>query len=925
MHYFGNTSTLGAAVASALILLGGVTGCNKNESSASLLADAKQFQAKGDSKAAIIQLKNAVLKNPEDPQARLLLGTLYAEGGDFAAAEKELRKAQALGSKMEAVLPPLTTALLGLGQFQKVVDATEDASTQRAPVVLAARGDAYLLMHKMDAAKEAYDRALALSPDGVAAQLGLARYKLTEHDIPGATALVDATMLKHPASVDVWLLHSELLHAAGKTEAALAGFDKVIALDPRHRSAYVERANLEIALRKFDAAKADLDAASKVTPNNLTVFYAHALLDFTKGDFAAAREGQQKLLRVASSHMPTVLMAGATELNLGALAQAEAHLKRYIEFNPQNTYARKLMAATLLKQGRSADALAALTPVLRDGGDDAELMALAGEASLQAHDFVKAADYYLRASKLSPQAAAVHTGLGRSQLARGQTDSAIAELTIANGLDTKSSQAGTLLVLTELRARHFDKALAGASALETRLPQDAAVQDLKGGVYMSMGDNARARASFERALTLQPTYFPAAANLAQLAMRENKPDVAKQGLLAFLAKDKKNTEAFNALAALSAAQGLMPEATKWLEQSQAENAEDVAPAMTLAMHYLRMGEPQKALTLARKYQVAHPTSPEVLDVLGQANLANHDPAAALDAFSKLVGMLPKAPLPLYRQAVAHAAIENPVAAAEDLKRAVALQSDYLDAQLAQIELAVQANQQAAALVIARTIARQRPNQSVGFATEADLLMAQQQPGPALQAYEKAFNAEPTAPVLIRMHGLLKQAGRQKEADARLAQWDKVRPNDVQVGMYLGESALAAKDYPTAIRQFNDILKRYPNMPMALNDLAWIYGQQKDPRALATAELAFKGAPQNPAIMDTLGTLLVERGDAARGRSLLQQAVAQAPLVPELRWHLAQALAKAGDKAGAKREGDKLLAEHKNFAQLDSVRALLKQL
>lgn len=925
MQYFGKKSVLSATVASTLILFGGLAGCSKSESSTTLVADAKQFQAKGDIKAAVIQLKNAILKNGDDASARLLLGTLYADSADYLPAEKELRKAQSLGSSPDAVLPPLTKALLGLGQFQKVVDATESPSAQRDPVVLAARGDALLLLRKAELAKEAYDRALVIAPDSVAPTLGLARYKLGQQDVAGATAYADAALAKHPDSVEVWLFHSELLHAAGKTDEALAGFDKVLALNPQHRSAHLEKANLEIATRKFDAAKADIDAANKITPNNLTVLYTQTLLDFTKGNFAAAREGQQKVLRAAPEHMPTLLMAGATELQLGALSQGEAYLKKYLESNPQNAYARKLMATVELKQGRSADALTVLAPVLRDSGEDAQLLALAGEASLQAHDFAKATDYFQRASKLAPQTAAVHTGLGRSQLALGQTDNAVAELAIANGLDTKSSQAGILLVLTELRAKRLDKALAAANALAARLPQDATVENLRGGVYLSMADSARARASFERALTLQPTFFPAASNLAQLAMRENKPELAKQGLLAFLDKNKKNAEAMNSLAALAASQGAMAEATKWLEQSQSDNPDAVAPALTLSKHYLRIGEKQKALTLARKYQVAHADSPDLLDVLGQAQLANGDAAAALDAFSKLAGMLPKAALPLYRVATAHMALKNPAAATEDLKKAVALQPDYLDGQLGQIELALQAHQQPAALAIARTIAKQRPREAVGYATEADILWAQQQPGPALQAYEKAFEAQPTSTVLIRIHGLMRRAGRQKEADARLAQWDKAHPNDIQIGMYIAENSLAAKDYPLAIRQFTELLKRYPNSPMALNNLAWAYGQQNDARALPTAEQALKAAPQNPAIMDTLGWLLVEHGDAARGRALLQQAVEQAPAAPELRWHLVQALAKAGDKAGARREGDKMLAEYKNFPQIDEVRALLKQL
>jgi Tfp pilus assembly protein PilF len=85
------------AVVSGALLLAGMSACNRDQSTASLLAEARQYQQKGDQKAALIQLKNAVAKSPEDAEARVQLGALYLETGDTVSAEKELRKAASLG------------------------------------------------------------------------------------------------------------------------------------------------------------------------------------------------------------------------------------------------------------------------------------------------------------------------------------------------------------------------------------------------------------------------------------------------------------------------------------------------------------------------------------------------------------------------------------------------------------------------------------------------------------------------------------------------------------------------------------------------------------------------------------------------------------------------------------------------------------
>jgi FimV-like protein len=78
-------------------------------------------------------------------------------------------------------------------------------------------------------------------------------------------------------------------------------------------------------------------------------------------------------------------------------------------------------------------------------------------------------------------------------------------------------------------------------------------------------------------------------------------------------------------------------------------------------------------------------------------------------------------------------------------------------------------------------------------------------------------------------------------------------------------------------------------------------------------------------MDTLGWILVEQGDVQRGLPLLQKAVAGAAGNGEIRYHYAAALNKSGDKAGARKELEQLLAGGNTFPQADEARALLKQL
>jgi Flp pilus assembly protein TadD len=168
---------------------------------------------------------------------------------------------------------------------------------------------------------------------------------------------------------------------------------------------------------------------------------------------------------------------------------------------------------------------------------------------------------------------------------------------------------------------------------------------------------------------------------------------------------------------------------------------------------------------------------------------------------------------------------------------------------------------------------------------------------------------------------MRLAGRAADASKMVAQWRKAHPDEPVVALYDAEEMLRNQEIKPAIALLEGVLKKQPDNVIALNNLAWAYQQAKDPRALATAEQAFKVTGDSPAVMDTLGWMLVEQGNTGRGVPLLQKAVTLSPQDGDIRYHLAAGLSKAGDKAGAKKELDKLLAENTQFPQLDAARSL----
>src|SRR6059058_3588032 len=229
---------LTATLISGVFLAGGLAACSRDQSAATLLAEAQQYKQKGDLKAALIQLKNAVEKSPENGEARLQLGMLELDMNDVQSSEKELRKARSLGIAADRVLPLLGKVDTRQGHFKELLDDIPAEQAAKSAPLLALRGDALLATGKADEAKKAYDDALALNPNLGEAWLGQARYAMTQHNQEQADHYLDEAVAKDPQNPEVWMTRGVTLRMAGKTDEALAAYDQVLKLKPDYFNAH---------------------------------------------------------------------------------------------------------------------------------------------------------------------------------------------------------------------------------------------------------------------------------------------------------------------------------------------------------------------------------------------------------------------------------------------------------------------------------------------------------------------------------------------------------------------------------------------------------------------------------------------------------------------------------------------------------------
>jgi putative PEP-CTERM system TPR-repeat lipoprotein len=242
-----------------------------------------------------------------------------------------------------------------------------------------------------------------------------------------------------------------------------------------------------------------------------------------------------------------------------------------------------------------------------------------------------------------------------------------------------------------------------------------------------------------------------------------------------------------------------------------------------------------------------------------------------------------------------------------------------------VPLHLRAKRYVEAMTTARQIQKQSPKAFIGFALEGDVLMAEKKFPQAVKVYEAVQGTTRNSVLRVRLHRAYVAAGMTQEGDARLAQWLKDAPEDAQIRLLAAEAALGRVDYKGAIVHYEWLLQKQTDNVMLLNNLAWLYFQTKDKRALETAERAHKLAPEAPAVADTLAIQLIDSGSYKRGIELLEKAVKTAPDLPEIRYHLAQGLLKAGDRTRARDELERAIAIGQQFPGQAEAQQLLKQL
>jgi len=893
----------------SLVLTTALLGGCIQESAEAQLEKAKAHLQQSERPQAVIRLKSALQADPSLQEARYLLGVSLLELGDAAGAQIELRKLREAQYRIEDVVPKLAQAMLKAGNIDRLLTELGQESLQNdsgQAELKAAIAMAHGARGKLDLAGEAVRAALQRDPESRSARLVEARLLAASGERPRALERVDGLLAQYPQFSEAGLYRAVLLSTLGRSrEEVEAAYRQVLKQEPTNLDALGMMALLAAYAKDWSAAQAQVDAMQRHHPRQLATLFISASLDAQKGELAAAHQKVQALLKLAPGEPSFARLAGVIEYQRGNFLQAANHLGRALSGGEFQLPTRVLLARSQLQLGDPQRSLLTLRPLLDRADLPNEVRLTAAEAQMQVGDTAAASRLFQQAAQQDPRDPRARTAWALAQFDRAglaATEAALREIAQADS----GGVAEMALVTLRMSRQLYPEALQAIDELEAKLKASPLPSLLRGRVELARGDQALARQHFERALQIKPDLVPAVSALADMDVRAGQRDAAVRRYQQLAQVSTGSLPADLAVLQLRAEGGASPaELVSLAADITKRHPGEVQPRLAHIRAMLAAKQDKEAVAVAQQAAAAFPGDGEFLELLSIAHQQAGDLGQAQAAATRMASLHPNSPMPYMRMAELSLSQQNPGAAKAHLQRAISVRDDFTPSYMALADLHLSEGKFDEARALAVSLQKRHPTLATGWLLTAEAERRNNRPKAAAAALRTALDKRENVVTAMKLHTALLAGAESAEAGRFAADWLKRRPGDVVFKMYLGQQAIEAQDLKLAERLFEEVLAEQGGNAVAQNNLAWLQMRLGKPEALASAQRALSLAPGSAAVMDTVAAVHASRKDWTEALSMQRRALAADPSNILHHLHLAEYLARAGQKDDARTELERI--------------------
>lgn len=838
------------------------------------LSSAKVYQEQGQYRAAIIEAKNAIQLMPDAPDGYVSLARIYNEIGADAATQSMLSP---VVDKLPAISTELANAYFLNRKYLSAIntvttypaDASRSEDRQRQ-AWLNAMSNIYL------GNKDGYEIALkefvSVGGKDSDAKYILANYLLSKGEIENAKATLVDLLAVAPDDVDALITMANVSNYLKDLDGAERHLTQALSLLKKTDIMSTKRSQIislltDILIQQGRTSEAytyqKLLADANPEGSAAQQRFNDAMELYQQGKFAEAEIILRELREQYPNDKNTGTLLGLIEYQQGSDRKAADLFDEFID--PETVTPSVLQAAALVKfrNNQIDDAVALLKQSAESQPNNPVVLATYGLALLDKDPKSSEGVIVLEKSlALDPRQQRIRIALANRHLALDQREQAVAQLQKAYQEQSNDFYIQQSYFKALLGNEQNEKLEEEIGFFKDKNPENSRGYFFDGWYQFQQKNYKEAEQQFEKAISVRDSSEKnlAYAGLAQLYEAQ---DLTQKSITAWQF-------------ALQEDPSMVVGYSRWFAQMRKLNRDSDALAFLLSLEEKTIRwEP--SIVLAQIYA----SSNELSSATKHAEIALER--------SKQGANVKQLAANLYRaQGVQFRSQNKLPEARESLMKAVKLQPENASFLGNLIETEIAAKNIPEAQKLLDQFIKVPENEGERLFLQGLIRFAEDKKDEGIQLYLDSWTAKPLESVAEQIFGYYQKIGEKAKAEEFLQSWIKTFPKSKVASLMMAVTAQGKNDVDDALSWYEKAVELNPNLPAAWNNLAWLYYERKDPRAVEFAKKAYEMAPNVAPIVDTYGWILVEKGELEKGIELLSKAAQLDPESKEISDHLKEA-------------------------------------
>lgn len=876
-----------------IIIVFGLAACSPSKTSEEYLTNANLYIEKGESSAAVIELKNAINNDFNNYHVRQLLGDIYLKQGLAAAAEKEFRFAIQLGGEVNNIIPRLLKSLNILERHKDVLDVIDHAgriSIDILPIVKLYSAIAYQNLGDIEQAKSAVSEASDISSDSVYTRLGDAYLKGNSSSSNKEALEALTSIINEDSSIiEAYLLQGKLYFVEGDYIKSIGSFEKYQNLAPQDLKIKLFLANSYLNNKQFIAADKELDYILKINPQHAFSNQLKGVISYQQANYQQALAFTEIAIQNGIDSTSNKIVAGLSAFQQKKYETAYQYLNGVQKELSPNHPVIKVLAMVHMALGYDEKVLDVLGNMEDITPEDAMLFTSASFELLKSGNIKGAKSMLLKADSLEDNSAEGSARIGILKLSLNDLEG-LTDLEKAIDLDSDLPMAKVALISAYINNDEFDKAISIAQDWKQQDINKVVGYNLLAKIYFEQKSIINAEIELSKALEIAPENPYSLLYFANKALEDNRIDLANEKLNILLNKYPTHIKGLSLFYRVQKEFNQTDIALSRIEQAFEQSNRDIQYQILYAKTLLKEKAYQQVINVFASLTEVNgaPIPVIVWALLGTSYEKLNQFEKALGVYDDWIKNNPDSRYAYQKKVTVQESMKDYSGAQSTVEKVLRKVPEDVEftVMLAYFQQKNGFTQTAQKTI--NSLPENTKKMIVVKEIQGKIFFDNNQFKKALPNFIDIYAKSPTASNMSYVYSSYNKANQEAKALSFL----KAHVNNNQQELYgktfLAERSMGA-DNNLAKRLFGELLEEKPMDGALLNNIAWVEWQLGN---LTEAEIhvnsALKVLNDHPKVLDTLGLIKLKQGKTKDAIQVFEKALTLAPNDEEIRQHLLDA-------------------------------------